>query len=139
MSDHTSTIQHQKSKTILILEDEVPLLEVIRAKLVKSGFEVVTARSVEQGMGYLNDGVAISAIWLDHYLFGKESGLDFVAHLKSHDSKWSNIPIFVVSNTATPEKVHSYMRLGVHKYYTKVDFRLDQIIADINNYLFSKE
>jgi hypothetical protein len=44
----------------------------------------------------------------------------------------------VVSNTATQEKVQSYISLGVDKYYTKADYRLDAIIEDIKNN-FEKE
>lgn len=118
------------SKTILVLEDERPLLAAIQKKLELNSFEVVTARSVEQAFNYLADDVRVDAVWLDHYLLGKESGLDFVAKLKSSE-QWKAIPIFVVSNTASPDKVQSYMHLGVEKYYTKADYRLDQIIKDI--------
>ena len=81
----------------------------------------------------------VDAIWLDHYLFGKGNGLDFVTTIKQEGSKWKNIPVFVVSNTATPEKVNSYLRLGVNKYYTKADHKLADIIGDIQEYLESKD
>ena len=123
------------SKVILVLEDERPLLEVIKTKLEKNDFEVVTARSADQAMNYLKDKVQVDAVWLDHYLLGKESGLDFVAKMKHDGSAWRQIPIFVVSNTASSDKVQSYLRLGVKKYFTKVDYRLDQIVADIKAFL----
>ncbi len=120
--------------TILVLEDERPLLEAIRKKLELSGFEVLSSRSVEEAVNHLQDVSGIQGIWLDHYLLGKENGLDFVTMLKNKD-EWKSIPIFVVSNTASPDKVTSYMHLGVDKYYTKADFRLDQIIGDIQKTL----
>ena len=122
-------------KTILVLEDEQPLLAVIRAKLESYGFSVVTARAVKQALNYLEDKVVVDAIWLDHYLLGKENGLDFVTRLKQDGGKWKQIPIFVVSNTGGPDKVRSYLRLGINKYYTKVDYRLDQIVTDIKEFL----
>ena len=122
-------------KTILVVEDERPLAEAIKTKLEKSGFAVVTSRTVQQTLDYLEDIGVVDAIWLDHYLLGKESGLDFVTKLKTSDGRWKNIPIFVVSNTASPDKVQSYLRLGIHKYYTKADHRLDEIISDINSFL----
>ncbi|MFA6028031.1 MAG: response regulator [Patescibacteria group bacterium] len=123
-----------KNYTILVVEDERPLAEAIKAKLTKSGFEVVTARQVKQALNYLEDKMKISAIWLDHYLIGEENGLDFVAKIKNNE-QWKKIPVFVVSNTASAEKVKSYLRLGVNKYYTKADFRLEDIISDIKEYL----
>ena len=125
----------EQGKTILVIEDERPLMEAIKAKLEKSNFAVVTARAVEQALAYLEDLGHIDAIWLDHYLLGKENGLDFVTKLKSHDGKWKSIPVFVVSNTAGPDKVQSYLRLGVNKYYVKAEHRLDEIIKDIKEFI----
>jgi response regulator of citrate/malate metabolism len=99
--------------------------------LRKSGFEVVTARTVEQGKNYVNDLGKIDAIWLDHYLMGQEDGLDFVAWCKVDGSKCQSVPIYVVSNTASPDKVASYMSLGVKNYYIKANYRLDEIISAI--------
>lgn len=119
-----------KKPIVLIVEDEKPLQEAIKIKLEKNGFDPVTARSVDQGINFLKDIKAIDIIWLDHYLFGKKNGLDFVAKIKEN-AKWKNIPVFVVSNTASDDKVRSYLALGVEKYYIKANYRLDSIISDI--------
>jgi len=124
-----------KKKTILIIEDELPLLAAISIKLEKSGFEVVTARSVEQAKNHIQDIKNIDAIWLDHYLLGKETGFDFMAWCKADDQKCRNIPFFVVSNTASPDKLQSYLQLGAEKYYVKAEKRLDIIIKDISDHL----
>ena len=125
-------------KTILVLEDEKPLLDAIKLKLEKSDFDVVTARSVGQAKDYLTDVSGVRVIWLDHYLLGKEDGLDFVAWIKNNE-KWKHIPIFVVSNTASQDKVSSYINFGINKFYTKSDYRLDQIIDDIKRTLIESE
>ena len=121
------------SKTILILEDEQPLIEVIAAKLKLNGFEVVSAREVDQALDYIKE-IPIDCVWLDHYLLGKKNGLDFIVELKKHE-KYKKIPIFVVSNTASPDKIKSYLGLGVEKYYTKANIRLDETIMDIKTLL----
>lgn len=122
-------------KTMLIVEDERPLVEAIKHKLENNGFAVVTARTVEQAFNYLEDLKQVDAIWLDHYLLGKEDGLDFVSKIKQDGAKWKNIPIFVVSNTASPKNVQSYIRFGVKKYYVKAEHRLDGIINEIKSFL----
>lgn len=126
-----------KKVNILVVEDELPLLDAIKTKLSLSGFEVVTARTAEQAYAYLED-LDIKVLWLDHYLLGKDSGLDIVARVKG-DEKYKHVPIFVVSNTASPDKVQSYINFGVNKYYVKSDCRLDKIISDINTYLEKPE
>lgn len=134
MTTKTTTL-----KTILVIEDERPLVKVIEAKLLRAGFDVVTARTVDQGLEYMENIGTIDAVWLDHYLFGEKTGIDFVAKLKSTGSKWIGIPIFVVSNTASNENLQSYIRLGVHKYSVKADHRLDEMANEIKSFLEHKE
>lgn len=116
-------------KTVLVLEDERPILDAIKIKLENNGFAVLTAQSVAEALDYIENLKSIDAIWLDHYLLGREDGLDFVENIKKRDGKWKDIPIFVVSNTAGPDKVRSYMELGIDKYYIKAEHRLDEIIV----------
>jgi len=120
----------KQNKIVLVVEDELPLQNAIKIKLEKNGFQVLTARSVEQAMNHILDIEKIDVIWLDHYLLGGKTGLDFVVTLKN-DKKYKSIPIFVVSNTASSDKVKSYISLGATKYYTKANYRLEQIIEDM--------
>ena len=133
-SEQMTNITPQK-KTVLIIEDERPLVQVIQTKLEKTGFDVVTARTVDQGLQYMEDIGNIDAVWLDHYLLGEKTGLDFVAKMKSAGSKWARIPIFVVSNTASSTNMQSYLRLGVNLYSIKAEHRLDEIANDIKLFL----
>ena len=111
------------------------MVKVIEAKLAKTGFDVVTARTVDQGLNYLKEIGNIDAIWLDHYLFGEKTGLDFVATVKGGGKNWTKLPIFVVSNTASNSNVQSYMQLGVTKYNVKADHKLDEITKNIKSFL----
>lgn len=145
-----------KKKSILVIEDERSLLEVVNARLKKRGFQVMTARSVDevfnatldrnglgiisassvqQALDYIDDLENVDAIWLDHNLVGRETGLSFVKKLKANGATWKNIPVFVVSNTEKSDIVQSYVDLGVSKYYIKSNHKLDEIIADINAHI----
>lgn len=115
--------------TILVVEDEKSLLDVIKKKLEIDNFVVFTARTADEAMLCVQNN-KIDVIWLDHYLLGKKNGIDLVTSLKS-DGKTKDLPIYVVSNTAGPDKVQTYTDLGVTKYYVKADYRLDDIIKDI--------
>ncbi len=117
--------------TVLVIEDEKPLQEAIKKKLEDAGLTVITARSIKQGLECLSAKSVISAIWLDHYLLGEGNGLDFVATIKAKGSTWRNIPIFLVTNTASQDKISSYLELGIEKYYTKSDHALADIVRDI--------
>ncbi len=137
MNNELSNIE--KKKVILVVEDEQPLLEAISIRLKKSGFEVVTARSVEQAKNHLEDIQNIDAVWLDHYLLGKENGFDFVVSCKTDHAWCKHIPIFVVSNTASNEKVKAYLKLGISKYYVKAEKRLEDIIVEMKQELGVRE
>ncbi len=129
------TTKYTKKKTVLVVEDEKPIVEAIKIKFEKNGFVVVTAHTAQQAFNHLKNLGTVDAIWLDHYLLGKENGLDFAAKLKKHDGLWKTIPIFVISNTASSSNVKSYIQLGINKYYVKVEHRLDKIINEIKLFL----
>ncbi len=142
----------KKNRTILVIEDEKPLLQVVKMKLEKEGFHVLTSRSVddafasplvedasgtinlgsvEKALKYLEELEQVDAIWLDHNLLGNEDGLHFVTKFKANGGRWSKIPIFVVSNTSDSDLVKTYASLGVPHYYIKAEHKLENIIRDI--------
>lgn len=127
------------NNTILVVEDEMPLLEVIKKKLQLNDFAVISARSADQALEYLDELESVDIIWLDHYLLGEKNGLDVVAELKSARSKWKHVPIIVVSNSAGPFEIRKYYKLGIAHYYLKAETRLDRIVRDINLLLGKKE
>lgn len=119
-------------KSVLVVEDEKSLLNAAKLKLEKAGLEVLTASRVDDAVKIIKQKNHVDVIWLDHYLLGDKNGLDFVVKIKSQDN-WKKIPIFLVSNTATSDKVESYLRLGIHKYYTKSNLKLDDIVHEIKS------
>ena len=147
--------KQKNKKTILVIEDERSLLKAIRIKLEKNDFQVITSRSVERAFStpikdvtissvevalkHLEELEQVDAIWLDHDLLGEEDGLDFVTKFKGNGGKWSRVPIFVVSNTASADLVKTYAKLGVKKYYVKAEHRLENIIKDIRLSLGNKD
>src|SRR5438552_7781270 len=107
-----------KKPEILVVEDETSLVKAIKKMLSVSGFEAITARSVKEAGVLLEKNPRVRAIWLDHYLLGQEDGMDLVISL-NNDKRRKKIPVFVVSNSTSAEKLKSYVKLGVNKYYAK--------------------
>ena|SRR3989338_26425 len=121
-------------KTILVVEDDQSLIEVIKIAFIKSGFSVSIARTVEEALQSLHNLKRVDAIWLDHYLLGDKDGLDFVTKIKRSKGMLARVPIFVVSDVATPDELKHYMKLGVSKSYVKAEHRLEEIISDIETF-----
>lgn len=120
----------KKKKTVLVVEDERQLANAVREALLAHDFNVVVVSTADDAIAQLQNLGTVDIIWLDHYLMGASNGLDFVIRIKS-DPEWSKIPVFIVSNTASQQNVHSYIRLGVTNYYTKADYDIGQIINDL--------
>lgn len=119
--------------TIMVIEDETLLLQAISKKLTLAGFDVLSCSSGKQALDYLKNIERLpSIIWLDYYLKDM-NGLDVLNDIKKQ-KEWSKIPVFVVSNSASPSKVHAMLALGVKKYILKAEFRLDQIIEVIEEF-----
>lgn len=113
--------------TIMVVEDETLLLQAITKKLKLTGLDVVSCASGQQALDYLNNMENLpDSIWLDYYLKDM-NGLAFMQSVKENP-KWEHIPVVVVSNSASPEKVNNMLALGAKKYILKAEFRLDEII-----------
>ncbi len=119
---------------VMVVEDEFLLLEAIEKKLKLNGFEVISCSSGHQALDYLKNLVEMpDAIWLDYHL-GDMDGITIMQELKKSE-KFSGIPVIVVSNSASPEKVQNMLALGAKKYLLKAEFRLDDLIAEVKKFV----
>ncbi len=124
----------QPKHTVMVVEDETLLLQAIVKKLTVEGIETVSCSTGQQAVDYLNSLPKLpDAIWLDYYLKDM-NGLDFM-HVLKKNTQWSEIPVVVVSNSASDDKVHSMLALGVTKYLLKAEYRLDEIIKIIKDFI----
>jgi DNA-binding response OmpR family regulator len=120
--------------TIMVIEDETLLLQAITKKLKLSDMDVLSCASGQQGIDYLKNLDRLpDAVWLDYYLKDM-NGLAFMQELKANPA-WANIPVLVVSNSASPDKVSNMLALGAKKYILKAEYRLDEIIAMIRDFI----
>jgi len=128
----------KQTPTVMIVEDETLLLQAITKKLKLSGIDVLSCASGQQALDYLESLDEMpDAIWLDYYLKDM-NGLSFMEELKKN-KQWATIPVVVVSNSASSEKVHNMLALGVKKYILKAEYRLDEIIAIIRELIADKQ
>jgi PleD family two-component response regulator len=119
---------------IMVVEDDEPLLEAVQKKLKVSSFRTIGIKDGKQVLDYLNQGNELpTLIWLDYYL-PSMNGLELLTEMKKN-SRFQDIPVFVISNTAGPEKVNAMMSLGVKKYFLKAEMRLEEIIEEIKLFL----
>ncbi len=121
-----------KKLKIMVIEDEDMLLQAITKKLTTLDIEVLSCASGKQAVDYLESLTELpDAIWLDYYLKDM-NGLEFMVELKNHP-KWERIPVLVVSNSASQDKVTHIIALGASQYVLKAEHRLDEIVVIIRD------
>lgn len=119
---------------IMVVEDEALLLQAIGKKLKREGFEVLMCTKAAQALDYLKNLEDLpDIIWLDYYL-GDTTGLQFMDYINENEN-WKNIPVIVVSNSASDQKVAALLKKGIKKHILKADYRLDEIVKIIKSYI----
>ncbi|HSW96885.1 MAG TPA: response regulator [Candidatus Saccharimonadales bacterium] len=128
----------KQNPTIMVVEDESLLLQAISKKIKLSNMDVLSCSSGQQAIDYLTNLEEMpDAVWLDYYLKDM-NGLAFMQQLKANP-KWENIPVLVVSNSASPDKVSTMLGLGAKKYILKAEYRLDEIITMIKDFIAQED
>ncbi len=126
------------SPLILVVEDEEILLSAIKRKLEASNIRAIPCLSGKNAIEALMSATELpDAIWLDYYLKDM-NGLEFMEEVKK-DPRFGAIPVFVVSNSASSDKIHGMLTLGVKEYFLKAETRLDDIIQSVQQSITAKE
>jgi two-component system cell cycle sensor histidine kinase/response regulator CckA len=70
------------SESILVVEDEEPVREILRRTLARAGYSVITARTGFEGMGLLRaSGAHLHLVVTDLLLPGGVSGMEIARHV----------------------------------------------------------
>ena len=124
-----------KKHTVLFVDDEASLLEIVGSVLEAEGFNVVLANSVEKGIEVLNT-VTPDIIISDITMPGK-NGFDFFEHIRSLPHL-QQVPFLFLSAHSDSESVIAGKEIGSDDYLTKpVDFHL--LLSSIRGKLKRKE
>lgn len=115
---------------ILIVDDEETLCEVLKLNLENEGFDVDTAFSAEQALGY--DLTEYSLILLD-IMMGEISGIKMAKILKA-DVATANIPIIFCTARDTEDDMVMGLNLGADDYIMK-PYTVRNVIARVKSVL----
>lgn len=117
---------------ILLIEDDLSLLEMYTKKFELEGFEVITARSGEEGLEAAKSNHP-NIILLD-LLLPRVKGLD-VLILLSKDSSTENIPVLVLTNVADSSQSKKATEYGAREFLVKAMHTPEQIVQKVKNYI----
>src|SRR3989304_5252314 len=115
-------------KSILVVEDEPALLEAVKLKLVKLEFDALTATTGEEALTTLSQKKP-NLVWLDVLLPGM-NGLEVLRKIREK-TETKDLPVVIVSVSASPEKIKQAFALNVLDYIVKSEFTIDAIIKKV--------
>lgn len=116
------------AKTILLVEDEAPIREMIEDALVRAGFNPLPAADVAEAERLMKDALP-DLVLLDWMLPGV-SGIEFARRLR-RDSNTRDLPIIMLTaRCEEPDRI-SGLEAGVDDYVGK-PFSVRELMARIN-------
>ncbi len=121
-----------EKSTILVIEDDALLLGAIKIKLTEKKYRNICVSTAEEALKILKKD-RIDLIWLDLLLPGMD-GFELLEKIKK-DNLYKDIPVIIVSNVDSEEKISSALKYEVYNYLVKSDFSLADIIKKIEDIL----
>lgn len=122
----------ETKKTILVIEDDKFLRELISRKLTGEGFDVLEAVDGEEGIKKIKEGKP-DLVLLD-LILPSIDGFEVLTRVRE-DPKLSPIPVIILSNLGQREEVEKGLKLGAIDYLIKAHFTPGEIIEKIKNVL----
>jgi len=111
---------------ILLVEDEAPLRETLKARLTRDGFAVEAAPDGEEGL-YLGREIPFDAAIIDLGL-PKMSGMDLIKKLRQENRHY---PILILTARGSWQDKVEGLKTGADDYLVK-PFHVEELIARLN-------
>jgi DNA-binding response OmpR family regulator len=116
----------EEKKTILIAEDEMPMLEALATKFKNEGFKVLEAKDGEEALK-LAENEHPHLILLD-ILMPKLDGLGALKKIRGQNKWGEQVPILMLTNLSDPESVSEAANYHVYDFLVKTDWKLDDVV-----------
>lgn len=107
-----------KDSTILVIEDEQDIRDLISFQLKSEGHNVIATESVDKAVTIVEKPEKIDLFIIDWMLPGIMSGLEFTKKLRAQ-KKHIDTPIIMITALTQPENIVSALDAGADDYITK--------------------
>jgi DNA-binding NtrC family response regulator len=124
MAGHHST---RRSTSILVIDDEEIMREILDALLTREGYQVRLAASGEEGLE-LARSISFDAAIVDVMM----PGLDGIATLQELRKLDDDLPVLMITAFASVETAIAAMKMGAFDYITK-PFKNDEVLVVLRN------
>ena len=112
------------AKRILIVEDELSMQRALKNKLEQAGYTVATAADGMAAMSALRDSKP-DLVLLD-LIMPKLDGISVLREIKK-DESLQTVPVIILTNLSTGDKVAEAMQLGTFDFLVKANYSLEDV------------
>lgn len=117
---------------ILVIEDEEALLAMISQKLIREGYDVISAQDGEEGFVKVTEEKP-DLVLLD-IVMPKVSGMEVLEKMHA-DKELAKIPVIIISNSGQPVEIEKAKALGVRDYLVKTEFNPQEVVEKVRRVL----
>jgi len=118
-----------ENSTILLVEDDEFLIDILIQKFKSNGFNVIHAGNGKEALQKANDNQP-DVILLDIILPGM-NGFEILKRLK--DSPVKDTPVAFLSNLGQKEDIEKGKKLGAKDFIVKANHSLDEIVDKVRD------
>ncbi len=122
----------QNKQTVLVVDDDPDILELMEYNLSTYGFNVITSTSGLEAIWNLANEEKPDCIILD-IMMPSPDGFELCAFLKS-SAEFKKIPIIIVSARGTEEDIRRGLSLGADAYFPKGQMGMASLLEFVTHY-----
>lgn len=123
----------ENKKTILIVEDDKPIIKSLSLKLKESGFHIFEAEDGEKGLQLAIEKKP-DLILLD-IIMPIMDGVTMLKKLRGIGKDFEKIKVLVLTNLIDDEKMAELMELGSSAYLVKTDWNIKDLVKRVEDIL----
>ncbi|MDP3953301.1 MAG: response regulator [bacterium] len=123
--------QAAPAKSVLVVEDDVFLVNLLISRLRKAGLEVRKATTGEEALEILRAGFVPNLILLD-IILPQKSGFEVLQEIQE-DPNLQKAPVIITSNLGQEDDIQRGKQLGVIDYFIKAQTPIDELVAKVKS------
>ena len=125
-------------KKILIVEDDTFVSRMYGRAFKLDGYETEFMTDGESALNRLKTGLDLPSVIIMDIAMPKMNGYNLLENIKV-DERLKNIPVAILTNSATEEEAKRFMKLGADLYLIKIQHSSKDLVQKINDLLDNRK